>query len=371
MSAIKFVSMLGLCLLAATAAATMQTRRIPASWVGRYQATIVSATSGMDGDQTTVFGQQMYQTTIVLKTMACAQQFTMDISQDGAITGRGRLMYIYRGTAGNPVAAMAPAVGFGGFAVNLKDGRQYRDWTFSGTVTPDGEVEIRGIPDEMMDYINVNKPEKHRPWSALPPVDKNGMRGPFTMKLVEEKGRPTIRVDRFLQLDDALIRRVHYQTMIYRTDESVTPQCEFEEPPPAQCAASEYLKFKGSVGVDGAYQIETSKDLMTGASSTASKVGGDLTAGFSSDSSGGVGWEGGAGPLVGSTQFNPVDGSYAMTIGVGVNTGDLLPGPVKLEEKVELVYDSACGWGVKGSGNVKAGATGTGVEGTIFFTKGP
>ncbi len=357
--------------LLALTAATTQAKDIPQSWVGRYQASIVSSTSGMDGDQTTVFGKQMYQTTIALKTMACAQQFTMEISRSGAITGRGRLMYIYRGNAANPMMAMAPAVGFGGFAVNLKGGRQFRDWTFSGTVSADGDVEIRGIPDEPMDYINVNKPEKHRPWSALPPVDKNGMRGPFKMKLVEEKGRATIRVDRFLQLDDALIKRVHYQSLIFRSDEAVTPTCQFEEPPPAQCAASEYLKFKGSVGVDGVYSIETSKDMKTGETSTGSKIGGDMAAGFSTDSSGGVGWEGGAGLMVGSTQFNPVDGSYAVTVGVGVNTGELLPGPVKLEEKIELIYDSACGWGIKGTGTVKGGASGTGVEGAIFFTKGP
>ena len=58
-----------------------------------------------------------------------------------------------------------------------------------------------------------------------------------------------------------------------------------------------------------------------------------------------------------------------MTVGVGVDTGSFLPGPAKLSEKVELVYDSACGWGIKGSGSINGGAAGAGVEGAIFFTK--
>jgi hypothetical protein len=74
--------------------------------------------------------------------------------------------------------------------------------------------------------------------------------------------------------------------------------------------------------------------------------------------------------LSGSAQFNPTDGSYSMSVGVGVDTGAFLPGPAKLSEKVELVYDSSCGWGIKGTGSVNAGAAGAGIEGAIFFNKG-
>jgi hypothetical protein len=316
----------------------------------------------------------MTQTTLTLQTLSCAEQFTMDIDRSGAIRGRGRLMYVYQGTAANPTMMLAPAAaaaGAGGFAVNLKDGRQYRDWNFSGQVTPDGEVTIEGIPEEAMDLLNVGKWEKHRPWSPLPPQSKSQMRGPFKLKLASEKGGPpAIRVEQFLQLDDKLIRRVHYQAYIFRSDQNVTPVCRHSEPPRPKCAATEYIKTKGVIGVDGGYTIESSRDMKSGETSVTSKVGGDATAGFSSDSSGNVGWEGNAGPLVGSTQFNPSDGSYSMTIGVGVDTGSLLPGPAKLSEKLELVYDSACGWGVKGTGNVNAGAAGAGVEGAIFFNKG-
>lgn len=356
------------------AAPAAQPKDIPAEWVGRYQAKVVSASSGMDGDRATTFGKGMAQTTLTLQTLACAQQFTMDINRYGAITGRGRLMYVYQGTAANPAMMLAPAAavaGAGGFAVNLKDGRQFRDWSFSGQVTPDGDVTIEGIPNEPMDMLNVGKWEKHRPWSPLPPPNKGQMRGPFKMKLASEKGGPpAIRVEQFLQLDDALIRRVHYQAYIFRSDQNVTPVCRHNEPARPKCAATEYIKTKGVIGVDGGYTIESSRDMKSGETSVTSKVGGDATAGFSSDSSGSVGWEGNAGMLVGSTQFNPNDGSYSMTIGVGVDTGKMLPGPAKLSEKLELVYDSACGWGVKGTGGINAGAAGAGVEGAIFFSKG-
>ena len=72
------------------------------------------------------------------------------------------------------------------------------------------------------------------------------------------------------------------------------------------------------------YTIESSRDLKSGETTTTSKTGGDVTQGFSSDSSGNVGFEG-----------------------------------------------SACGWGIKGTGSINGGAAGAGVEGAIFFTKAP
>ena len=351
------------------------TKDIPKEWVGRYQAKVVSASSGMDGDRVTAFGKGMTQTTFSVQTLACAADFTMDISPSGSISGRGRLMYVYQGTANNPATMLAPGAvvaGPGGFAMNLKDGKQFRDWQFSGTVTPEGAVEIQGIPDEPMDYLNVGKWEKHRPWSALPPGDKAHMRGPFRMQLASEQGGvPTIRVDQFLQLDDALIKRVHYQAQIFRSETDVKPVCRYSEPAKPKCAASEYLKTKATIGVEGIYTVESSRDLKSGQTSVTSKAGGgEFSGGFSTDSAGNVGWEGSAGLMVGSTQFNPTDNSYQMTIGVGVDTSKLIPGPTKLSEKVEIVYDSACGLGIKGSGSVTSGAAGAGVEGTIFLSKG-
>ncbi|MCU0759808.1 MAG: hypothetical protein MUF07_11530 [Steroidobacteraceae bacterium] len=368
-------TVLTLTAVGAASPASAAPGEIPPAWVGRYQAQVISATSGKEGDAVTSFGKGMTQTTLMLQTQACAQQFTMDVSRSGAISGRGRIMYVYQGNAASPTMMLAPAAaaaGAGGFTVNLRDGRQFRDWNFTGQVAPDGTVTIEGLPGEPMDLLNNGRWEKHRPWSVLPPQDKTKMRGPFVMKLTggDQAGPPAIRVDQQLQLDDALIKKVRYRAFIVRSDQDIRPQCEAAVPAAPKCAASEYLRTKGSVGVDGAYTIESSRDLKSGETSTTSKVGGgEATAGFSSDSSGNVGWEGNAGALVGSTQFNPTDGSYSMTIGVGVDTGSFLPGPAKLSEKVELVYDSGCGWGIKGTGSINAGAAGAGVEGAIFFTK--
>ena len=121
---------------------------IPAAWVGRYQAQVVSATSGKEGDAVSTFGKGLSQTTLMLQTQACAQSFTMDVSRSGAITGRGRIMYVYQGNAGSPMMMMAPAAaaaGAGGFTVNLKDGKQFRDWNFTGQVSPDGTVTINNL----------------------------------------------------------------------------------------------------------------------------------------------------------------------------------------------------------------------------------
>lgn len=372
------IAALGVAYIVGAAGASVATAapgEIPAAWVGRYQAQVVSATSGKEGDAVSTFGKGLSQTTLMLQTQACAQSFTMDVSRSGAITGRGRIMYVYQGNAGSPMMMMAPAAaaaGAGGFTVNLKDGKQFRDWNFTGQVSPDGTVTIDGLPGEPMDLLNNGRWEKHRPWSVLPPPDKSKMRGPFVMKLSGggQAGPPAIRVDQQLQLDDALIKKVRYKAFIVRSDADITPQCQAAVPAAPKCAASEYLKTKGTIGVDGIYTIELSRDLKSGETSVTSKTGGgEATAGMSSDSAGNLGWEGNAGALVGSTQFNPTDGSYSMTVGVGVDTGSFLPGPAKLSEKVELVYDSACGWGIKGSGSINGGAAGAGVEGAIFFTK--
>lgn len=363
-------------------AGTSRKDKIPDAWVGRYQARYIRATSGMDGDSSTAFGKGKTQTTLNLKTMACAQQFSMDISASGAIEGGGRIMYVYQGTTAIPAAMLAPGLpGAGGYAANLKDGKQFREWTFSGRVSPDGAVEINGIPNEPMDLLNVGKWEKRKPWSALPPDGPGAaMRGPFHMTLSSESGGPpAIRVEQFLALGDALIKRVHYQAYIFRSDSSVTPDCRAIEPVKTTCPASEYLKAKGTIGVDGVYTVETSKDFKAGKTfkdtaadkgATTSKVGGNTSLGSDNNMS----VEGSWGAIVGSTQFNPTDGAYQMTVGVGLDTGKILPGPAKLSEKMELVYDSACGWGIKGtlgvSASAGAGSAGGGVEGVIYFNKG-
>lgn len=348
---------------------------IPPEWVGRYQAKVVSASSGIDGDGTTVFGKGMTQTTINMKSLACTTEFTMDIGPGGGISGRGRIMYVLAGSANNPMTMLAPGAfvsSQGGLAVTLKDGKQYRDWTFSGQVTPDGTVTIQGLPEEKMDRLNVGKWEKQTPWSPLPVADKSRMRGPFTLKLTQAKGQPpVIQADTLFDLESPLIRKVHYQTYIVRSDAPLQPRCKYDAPAAPKCAATEYMRTKAQVGVEGFYTVESSRDLKTGETTVTSKQGGgEMSGGFSSDSSGNVAWEGGAGLLVGSTQFNPTDSSYQMTVGIGVDTGKLLPGPAKLSEKVELVFDSACGVGIKATGGISGGAMGAGVEGAIFLTKG-
>ncbi|MCK9379495.1 MAG: hypothetical protein M0P95_00355 [Sulfuritalea sp.] len=356
-------------------AGTDRKDRIPEAWVGRYQARYIRATSGMDGDSQTAFGKGMTQTTMNLKTMACAQQFSLDISASGAIEGGGRIMYVYQGTSANAAAMLGAGMpGAGGYAANLKDGKQFRDWTFSGRVSPDGAVEINGIPNEPMDMLNVGKWEKRKPWSALPPDGPGAaMRGPFHMILSSERGGPpAIRVDQFLALGDALIKRVHYQAYIFKSDSAVTPDCKATEAVKAKCPASEYLKTKVNIGVDGIGTIESSRDLgkgmKSGEATTTSKIGGKAGV----DSDGNMSIEGGWGAIVGSAQFKPTDGSYQFTMGTAVET----PGPVKLSEKIEVVYDSACGWGVKATAGVGAGASastgtaGASVEGAIYFNKG-
>ena len=344
--------------------------RIPAEWVGHYEAKYVRAKSS----DVSTFGQSLAQTAIKTDTLCCAKSFSMDIDASGGITGRGRLLYVYLGTAVNPAMGLMPGfavAGAGGFSATLKNGSQERDWSFSGRVSPDGTVEVSGLPSEKLDFLNVGKWQKISCWSPLPPPDRSRMRGPFRMTLAdEEKGVPSIYVNQWLQLNDRLIHRVHYEAYIFRSDKPVTPDCKVIEPPKAKCPASEYLKTTCSVGPDGAFTVSASRDLGTGEVSTQTSAGGDITGGAGVDSGGNITFSGSMGNATGSMQFNPTDGSYSVSMGMGIDTSSVVPGPFKITQKIELVYDSRCGWGIKGTAGASAGVASAGVEGCVFFNKG-
>jgi hypothetical protein len=342
----------------------------PQEWAGHYEAKYVRAKSS----DVSTFGQSLAQTAIKTDTLCCAKAFSMEVDVSGNITGRGRLLYVYLGTAVNPAMGLMPGfavAGAGGFSATLKNGSQERAWSFTGRVSPEGEVEISGLPSEQMDFLNVGKWQKISCWSPLPPPDKAHMRGPFKMTLAtEEKGVPSIYVDQWLALNDKLIKKVHYEAYIFKTSSSVTPDCKIIEPPKAKCPASEYLKTTCSVGPDGAFTVSASRDLGTGEASGQTGVGGDTTGGIGGDSAGNISFSGSLGNATGSMQFNPTDGSYSVSMGMGIDTSSVVPGPFKITQKIELVYDSRCGWGIKGTAGASAGVASAGVEGCIYFNKG-
>jgi hypothetical protein len=101
---------------------------------------------------------------------------------------------------------------------------------------------------------------------------------------------------------------------------------------------------------------------------TTTKVGTDA---INIDTTGKISAEGSKGMFTGSAEFNPTDGSYAVSVGVGIDTSSVLKGaPASISQKVELVYDSKCGWGIKGTAGAKMGKVGAGVEGAVYFNKG-
>ncbi len=365
---------------------TKKDKPFPPEWVGHYEAKYVRARSGQDAKEaTTQFGKGMTGTTIHLQTLACAKSFSMDISSSGQITGHGKVMYVYQGKAMNPAMGLAGgplAVALaGGFATNLKDGFQVRDWSFSGSVDVDGNVEIQGLPTEELPLLNTGKWQKIKPWSALPP-DGSGaaMKGPFHMILTSQaKQPPAIQVDQWLELGDALIRRVHYEAYIVKSATPLTPDCSFTQAKEAKCPASEYLKTKVSLTPKEGVTIEASKTFtkqdgkVDVANETSTKVGTDAV---NVDTSGKFSAEGSKGMFTGSMEFNPTDGSYAVSVGIGVDAASVIKdrtgkeSPANLSQKIELVYDSKCGWGIKGTMGAKLGKAGAGVEGCVYFNKG-
>ncbi|MGF2410809.1 MAG: tetratricopeptide repeat protein [Ferruginibacter sp.] len=343
-----------------------------AIWAGNYQAKYVRARSGETAaEANTTFGKDLASTTLNLQTLACAKNFSMNISSSGFISGSGSIMYVYQGTSASPVMGMAPAVltaASGGFAANLKDGYQIRDWSFTGTVDEEGNVEINGMPTEQMDLLNVGKWQKIKPWSALPP-DAAGaaMKGPFHMKLQMDKDKnPFIRIDQSLDLGDKLIKRVHYESFIVKSDNEIKPDCQFTAPAPATCPASEFIKTKVSMSPKDHITLEASTTYTKGDNGGVQKQQ-DMACNVSGDWSMGL--------ATTSVEFHQ-DNSYEFTVGIGVDAKSFIKGsPVSLKEKLELIYDSKCGWGVKASAAAEADGpigtkAGASVEGVIFFNKG-
>lgn len=352
----------------------------PPEWVGHYEAKYVRARSGENAKEAnTQFGKGMTGTSVNLQTLACAKEFSMDIASTGAITGHGKVMYVYQGKAASPVMGLTPApllVGQGGFGTNLKGGYQIRDWSFHGKVDANGNVEIQGMPEGQLDLLNVGKWQKISTWSPLPP-DAPGaaMRGPFHMTLATGKeSGPLIRVDQWLNLNDKLIKKVHYQAFIVKSAQKLTPDCQYVKAEEPKCPASEYIKTKVSLTPHEGVTVEASTTYTKGEGGveqqqeTTTKVGTDA---INVDTSGKISAEGSKGMLTGSAEFNPTDGSYAVSVGVGIDTSSVLKGsPASISQKIELVYDSKCGWGIKGTMGAKMGKAGAGVEGAVYFNKG-
>ncbi len=351
-----------------------------AQYEGHYEAEVVSARSGENAkDANTKFGDGMASTTINLQTLACTKNFSMDISRSGFISGGGQVMYVYQGGASAPITGMAPpplAAANGNFTTNLKDGFQIREWSFTGTIDEEGNIEIRGLPSGDLDLLNVGKWQKIKTWSPLMP-DAAGaaMKGPFHMKMeIDEEGEPYISIDDYLELGDKLIRKVHYQTFIYRSDENITPDCDYEEPEEApKCGAREFIKTKVAYSPAEGISIEGSKTFSKGPDGTvqaqqemAVNVGSEfpLKLPMRKAPLGGL--------LVGSAEFHQ-DGSAEFTAGIGVDTEKYFKeSPFALSEKLELVWDTKCGLGVKASAGIKNELTKTGysVEGVIFLNVG-
>lgn len=343
-------------------------------WQGHYEAEIISARSGETaGEANTQFGKDMYQTNINLQTLACVKSFSMDISKSGNISGSGEILYVYQGQASNPIAGMTPSVltaKYGGFGTNLKNGFQTRAWSFSGTIDEDGNMILQGLPSEKLDLFNTGEWQKITPWSPLKP-DAAGaaMKGPFHLTMKEGKdGKNFAYVDDYLDLNDKLIKKIHYRTLILKTDEKITPDCKALAAPPeaAPCPSSEYIKTKLTLTQSDHVTVESSKTYTKGA---------DGSVQSQSDNAVNVSGEFSKGLFTSSVEFH-ADGSYEVTAGIGINPASMIKGlPVNLSESAVLVYDSKCGWGVKASAAAKAklGPTGAeasaAVEGAIFFNK--
>lgn len=346
-----------------------------AMWEGHYEAETISAKSGETAaEANTQFGKDMYQTNINLVTIACVKTFSMDISKRGNISGTGEILYVYQGGASNPVAGMTPSVmtaQYGGFKTNLKDGAQTRGWSFSGTIDEEGNIEITGLPSEKLDLYNTGEWQKITPWSPLKP-DAAGaaMKGPFHLKMTEGKdGKHFAQLDDYITLNDKLIKKVHYRALILKTNEDIKPNCQAptSAPEAAACPASEFIKTKVALTQADHVTVESSKTFSKGDN-------GGVQA--QSDNAVNVSGEYSKGLFTSSVEFHS-DNSYECTVGIGISPEAMIKGmPVGLSEKLELIYDSKCGWGVKASAAAKAklGATGaeasTSVEGVIFFNKG-
>ena len=348
-----------------------------AIWEGTYQAEYLRAKSGeTNSEASTQFGSGVATTILNLQTLACVKSFSMSISKLGNINGNAEVMYVYQGKANGPVTSLAtaPMVAInGGFGAVLKDGFQIRNWQFTGEVDENGNVTIgAGLPNEKLDLYNVGKWQKITPWSPLKP-DAAGaaMKGPFHFTLSEGKdGKHFVQVNDYLPLDDKLIKQVHYQMLLVKSADAITPDCQAlaQAPQTNQCPATESIKTKIAVSPGGKVNINTE-------SSATYTKGSDGKINTSYESAVNTNIELEAGMFSAAAEIHG-DNSYELSVGFGASTEKILHGfPIEFSESLNLIYDSKCGWGVKGIAAAKAkmgtsANTSGAIEGVIFFNKG-
>ena len=347
-----------------------------AIWEGTYQAEYLKARSGeTNSEANTQFGSGVATTILNLQTLACVKSFTMSISKNGVINGNAEVMYVYQGKANGPVTSLAtaPMVAInGGFGAVLKDGFQIRNWQFTGEVDENGNVEISGLPSEKLDLYNVGKWQKITAWSPIKP-DAAGaaMKGPFHFTLTEGRdGNHFVQVDEYLPLEDKLIKQVHYQMLLIKSKSSITPDCQTlaQAPEANECPATESIKTKIAVSPGRVLNISTE-------SSTTYTKGSDGKVQATNDNAVNTNIELEAGMVSAAAEFHG-DNSYELSVGLGVSSEKLLPGfPIEFSESLNIIYDSKCGWGVKGviGTKVKMGvkaSSSAAIEGVIFLNKG-
>lgn len=362
-----------------------------AIWEGNYQASYLKARSGeTNSEANTQFGTGVATTIINLQTLACVKSFSMNISKHGTISGNAEIMYVYQGKANGPVASLAsaPLVAInGGFGAVLKDGFQLRNWQFTGEVDENGKVTIAAsLPSEKLDLYNVGTWQKITPWSPLKP-DAAGaaMKGPFHFTLTEGKeGKHFVQVDDYLPLQDKLIKQVHYQMLLVKSNNKITPDCQAlaQAPEANECPATESIKTKIALSPGGKTKIGEIKKVDIGATvnisteaSTTYTKGNDGKVNASYENAVNTNVEIEAGMVTAAAEFHG-DNSYELSIGLGVSSEKILPGfPIEFSESLNLIYDSKCGFGIKGVAAVKGkmGAeanTSAAIEGVIFLKKG-
>ena len=244
------IAALGVAYIVGAAGASVTTARgeIPAAWVGRYQAQVVSATSGKEGDAVAPFGRGCRRYADAAGPGLRAEpRWTSAAAGDHRprphrirLPGQCRQPDDDDGAGG----ARHGSAG-GGTRLNLRTANGSATGTYRPG-RPTARSRSTGCPASRWTLLNNGRWEKHRPWSVLPPPDKSKMRGPFVMKFSGggQASPPAIHVDQQLQLDDALIEGA-LQAFIVRSDADITPQCQAAVPAAPKCAASEYPEDQG------------------------------------------------------------------------------------------------------------------------------
>jgi len=178
-------------------------------WVGHWEGYKVTGCI----HRTRQFGQGLATTYVHENICHYAQKLSLDVTEDGAVSGKGEAVYVFYGKADNMMGMMVPLpMPPGGFFATFPGGYRVRKFEVRGQVEPDGSVFVGGRPEKEMYLLNVYEFQKIYGWNVFPPPE-NDPGAPGELRISKQGARWVMIGERTNKVSG-----MRYETTVFKSD---------------------------------------------------------------------------------------------------------------------------------------------------------